>query len=83
MSNFWPPYLAELKGEVFYDCLQITYPLPRVAGALGDVVEDAVFENSWGYRSILIVRTCQKYRTSDRFTPWYLAVSSNIVVTIR
>ena len=47
MSNFRPPYLPEFKGEAFYDCPRITYPLLGVAGAPGDVVE-AVLQQRFG-----------------------------------
>ena len=46
MSYLRPPQMPEFEVEAFYDLPDAAYPLHGVAGALGDVVEDAVFENS-------------------------------------
>ena len=71
MNYFWPPYMPEFLKETC-DCPGIAYPFPGVVDALGDVVEDAVFQNSWGCPSILSVWSCKNGWTDDRFSLWYI-----------
>ena len=40
------------EQEAFYDLPEAAYPLCGVAGAPGDVLEGAVFEDSWEYQSV-------------------------------
>ena len=72
MNYFWPPYMPEFLKETC-DCPGIAYPFPGVVDALGDVVEDAVFQNSRGYPSILSLWSCKNDWTDDRFSLWYLS----------
>ena len=40
------------EQEAFYDLPEAAYPLCGVAGTPGDVLEGAVFEDSWEYQSV-------------------------------
>ena len=61
-----------MRPKWFYDFPGAHVLVPDMQGAPEDVkdaAEDAVFENSWGYRSKTSFESAKKYRTSDRFTP--------------